>query len=246
MLGDEASAPLWRRIQFALEKDLAEGAFSPGQKLPTEEELAERFDAHRHTIRRAIGRLQEKGLVRAEQGRGIFVQERVIVHALHPRSQLSKTSEKSGRIASRMVVGARNLRSTRPVASGLSLLVGTVVRRVETVRLIDGAPVAVTSHFFPLPRFDGIDRKVRELGSVSLAFRSYGIDRFTHVASRISARTPSQGDARLLQQPLSRPILHVSNISVDEMRKPIQFTQTRFASALVELIVPYGRLNDGG
>ena len=62
----------WRQIAEALGRDLAEARFTEG-RLPTEPELAARFGVNRHTVRRAIGRLADQGLVRVEQGRGTFV-----------------------------------------------------------------------------------------------------------------------------------------------------------------------------
>lgn len=66
-------AKLSDRIVEQLEHMLLEGSFAPGQKLPSERELAERFDVSRPSLREAIQKLETKGLVTRRQGGGTYV-----------------------------------------------------------------------------------------------------------------------------------------------------------------------------
>ena len=75
--GPRANA-LWRQIVTALEADIAAGVTPPGARLPTEAQLAARFDVNRHTVRRALDDLSRRGRVRVEQGRGSFVTQDVL------------------------------------------------------------------------------------------------------------------------------------------------------------------------
>jgi len=234
-----SGGPLWRKVQLELEEDINRGLIQPGQKLPAEDALAIRFGAHRHTIRRAISRLQDKGMVRAEQGRGTFVQEQVVMHRLARHSRLSRTCEQSGMSPVRTVIEAKRVRASRIVAQGLGVLVGTIVQRVDTLRVVDKRPVVVTSHYYALPRFEGIAERIRASGSITTALKEFGVADLTHVSSRISARMPSQRDAKLLCQPVSRPILRMVNASVDQTGRPVQFTEGRFAASLIELTIGY-------
>jgi len=58
---------LWHQIGEILAADIAAGTFAPGARLPTEPELMERFGVSRFTVRQALGHLEQRGLVRAEQ-----------------------------------------------------------------------------------------------------------------------------------------------------------------------------------
>ncbi len=55
--------------------DILKGVYKPGQKLPTENELAEFFKTSRPTISRAMRDIQEKGLIVRHQGQGTFVKQ---------------------------------------------------------------------------------------------------------------------------------------------------------------------------
>src|SRR3546814_18214382 len=76
-LRGRAGGALWRQIAETVEKDIRGQVYEPGQRLPTEAELAERFSVNRHTVRRGIAFLEQEGVLRVEQGRGTFVQERM-------------------------------------------------------------------------------------------------------------------------------------------------------------------------
>lgn len=52
------------------------GRVLPGDKIPSEHELAERFGVSRHTVRQAVGELVSEGWLYREQGRGTFVRDR--------------------------------------------------------------------------------------------------------------------------------------------------------------------------
>lgn len=57
----------------ALTADIKAGKYKPGDKIPSDAELVQRFGVARMTARRAVGVLRERGLVRTEWGRGTFV-----------------------------------------------------------------------------------------------------------------------------------------------------------------------------
>ncbi|ELP0881839.1 TPA: FadR family transcriptional regulator [Klebsiella pneumoniae] len=63
------------RTEAALRQRIEEGAFSAGEKLPTEKQLAVEFGVSRTVIREAIIGLRAEGLLRAKHGVGYFVEE---------------------------------------------------------------------------------------------------------------------------------------------------------------------------
>ncbi len=62
-------------IADELSRKIINKQYKPGEKLPTERELAEQFKATRHSVREALKRLEALGLVKIRQGSGIIVQD---------------------------------------------------------------------------------------------------------------------------------------------------------------------------
>lgn len=64
---------LGRQIAARLEDAIFDGSFAPGERLPTEAQLCERFGVSRTPLREALHHLKHKGLIEAGAGRGMFL-----------------------------------------------------------------------------------------------------------------------------------------------------------------------------
>src|ERR1700745_2651628 len=81
---------LWRQVADGIERGIADGSFAAGEKLPGELEIAETHRVNRHTVRRALAALAERGLVRAERGSGTYVEATRIDYPLRSRTRFSE------------------------------------------------------------------------------------------------------------------------------------------------------------
>lgn len=68
------------RISAQFSEHIQHGSLKPGDKLPTEHEMAKNFGVSRSVIREAIAQLRNEGLVETKQGVGAFVIERTLRH----------------------------------------------------------------------------------------------------------------------------------------------------------------------
>lgn len=64
---------LYEQIVQQIEASIVKGDLKPGDQLPAERELAQRFGVSRTAVREAVKALREKGLVEAYSGRGTFI-----------------------------------------------------------------------------------------------------------------------------------------------------------------------------
>ncbi|ROO61528.1 GntR family transcriptional regulator [Micromonospora sp. Llam0] len=62
-----------QQIAAALRAEIKTGKFAPGEKLPSQNDLVERFSVARETIKAALRRLQDERLIVTRQGSGTFV-----------------------------------------------------------------------------------------------------------------------------------------------------------------------------
>ena len=100
---------IWRQIRQILEREIRERVFKPGDRLPTEAELARRFMVNRHTVRQALAQLEERGLLRTDQGRGTFVQEAVIDYQVSRKTRFSENLSRQNRSADRVLHRAHDV-----------------------------------------------------------------------------------------------------------------------------------------
>ena len=227
---------LWRQIQETLEYDIVSGIYTPGSRLPPENELAVRFGVNRHTLRRAVSELCDRGLVRVFQGRGSFVAEDVVHYKVSRRTRFSEHFRRMRREGHGRVVRAVEAPASATVAKNLGLRRGQQVVVIERIGIVDNRCVSVTAHYFPGKRFQGLLKAYKNAASITKALRQFGIDDYFRQVTRVTARMPSTEDARLLQQPRTQPILMTENINVDTENQIIEYGVGRWASDRVQLV----------
>ncbi|ARP87735.1 phosphonate metabolism transcriptional regulator PhnF [Bordetella genomosp. 9] len=227
---------VWRQIGEALAAEIRSKRYAPGEQLPPEPELAARFSVNRHTIRRAMGELEQHGLVRIEQGRGTFVQEHAIDYAIGKRTRFSENLGSQGMLGHVEVVGSEVLKAA-DIAHHLGLARNAALLRVQLLGKAENRTINVSEHFFEEKRFPGFADKLAGIRSVSKTYRHFGIADYTRKWSRITATLPNEETARLLGQPKTRPILKVEALNIDQDGAPLQYSITRFSGDWVQLMV---------
>lgn len=237
MQGRRSGVAVWRHIADTLAGEIRNRDYAATGKLPSEGELAERFAVNRHTLRQAVGALQTEGLVRVEQGRGMFVQHELLNYALSRRTRFSENLQRQGLLPGKQLLTARSVAAPERVARELKLAKGAAVLMTETVNEADENPVSVAIAYYPAARFDGLLDMLREgLGSSEILKR-LGVEDYVRVESRITTQMPSEETARLLKQPVTRPLLCIESIDADMEGHPIKYGETVFCGDRVQLVV---------
>ncbi|WP_430436601.1 phosphonate metabolism transcriptional regulator PhnF [Oceanibaculum nanhaiense] len=227
---------LWRQIEQAITQDITEGRFQPGDRLPTEKQLAERFRVNRHTLRRAMEALEVHGLVRVEQGRGSFVQEHVLDYALSSRTRFSEIVSGQNRIPGGKLIDSTILPASEEVAAGLEIARDTPCVMLRMVGAADGRPILYGYNYFPAARFPNAASVYAETGSVTKMLRTHGVADYRRKLTRITARMPSEDEAAMLAQPRNRPVLVAEAVDADLDGVPVRYGYVRFASERVQLV----------
>ena len=89
--GGLSDLPRYYQVSNILAKRIADGMYPIGEMLPTEIELCEEFEISRYTVREALRRLSEDGLVRRRQGSGSqVIQDRADAGYVHSMRSLSE------------------------------------------------------------------------------------------------------------------------------------------------------------
>ncbi|SED92524.1 GntR family transcriptional regulator [Ruania alba] len=158
---------LHQKMYQELRSQIDNGSLRDGEQLPTELELAERFDVSRGTARHAVTRLVNEGLVVRTAGRGTFVATRRLTYTARELLGFTEQIRASGRVPSSRVVAVGIIDSEKAAGGGPDLfLSGTKLLSIERVRQANDEPVALERLLLPWPRFAGL--RDLDLASVSI------------------------------------------------------------------------------
>lgn len=227
----------WRQIADVLRADIA--ALRTTGQLATESELAKRFGANRHTVRRAIAALASDGLVRAERGRGTFVNKPDVgrlSYAVGATTRFSQNIDAASREPGGRLIASSVEAASLNMAETLHCRPGDALTRMEMLRVADGAPILVSTHWFVAARVPALVSAYAEIGTLTGALAKVGVGFYRRMTTRVTAESADASDALMLDCPAGAPILQAVSVDCDENARPLQTARTRFAAARIELV----------
>ncbi|GAA1348863.1 GntR family transcriptional regulator [Falsarthrobacter nasiphocae] len=234
--GAEASAPEPKHARVRKEiAELVAAELSPGDALPGERQLEERFGVSRITIRRAIADLCAEGVLVRRHGKGTFVSHGRVKSSLHLAS-FNEDMRAEGISPTTRVVVARAEVPPAAVAEFLRLPAGQPAHHLVRVRLGNGAPVSVDECWMPVeatPSLLGDDLT----GSLYGLLASYGTPVLT-ASQSVWADTVAGETARLLDVPAGSPalvFLRHSFTEADGAPAPIEYSVSTYRADRYQL-----------
>ena len=165
----------WQTISSTLKKEIKSGHFLPGMKLPTEADLARRFEINRHTLRRALLSLKQGGLIASQRGAGVYVLHGKTDYKIGERVRFHQNLLDSGRSPSRewLAITSRNP-DTKEIRA-LKLSKCDEVHIYEGKSFADNVPITLFKSLFPAKRFPDLPEKLKVNQSVTTSLKAGGI-----------------------------------------------------------------------
>jgi GntR family transcriptional regulator, phosphonate transport system regulatory protein len=230
---------LWRRIADELEQDIVGGDYAGGERLPGENDMARRFGVNRHTVRRALAELSERGLVRAERGSGTFVDTTRLAYPITARTRFSEIVGRAGHAPEGRLIAHRSEPASPDVAGRLRLAEGAPVISLEILRSVDGVPMSTATTWVSEALMPDAAKVFARLRSMTKTLAHFGIDDYQRRRTSIKAVLADSVQAARLGLWPGRPLLVVDSIDVTRDGRPVLTSQARMSADRVELVVEY-------
>jgi GntR family transcriptional regulator len=128
---------------------ISDGSLPPGTRLPSEDDLVQEYAVSRTTIRAAIQSLIQRGLVEIRRGKGTFVTHPKITQELTELTGFVEDMQALGRHAEAKVLDQQVVAANQIVARQLAIPQGTLVVRIQRVRLADAIPLSFDETYLP-------------------------------------------------------------------------------------------------
>ena len=148
--------PLHHQVFRDLKSALDADEWRPGDRMPTERELAERYGCSLITVRHALGELVREGRIERTRGRGTFVLQPRIDRDIAGAMSFSEEMQRRGLDPTTRVVTARIEPAGEAVAGSLGISADAPVVYFERVRLGGGQPLLLEQARLPAERFPGL------------------------------------------------------------------------------------------
>lgn len=229
---------LWRQIADRIRASISAGDFDGSGMVPPETVLASQFGVNRHTVRSALAALGQEGIVRAVQGRGTMIERRQRLNfPISKRTRFTAGIGDQARDLQGLLLSSSIEQAGPDVARRLQLESNAPVLRIEGLRKADNRPVSVSTSWFPLPRFKGIDDAYRHTGSITQAFSLCGLSDYVRVSTEITAIHGDLEDVLALELSPGAILLVTTAVNADPEGGLVQYAVTRFPADRVQLTV---------
>jgi GntR family transcriptional regulator len=218
--------PLHHQVYLDLKAALDEREWRPGDRLPTERDLAQRYGCSLITVRRALSELVREQRLERTRGRGTFV--------LHPRidrdfagdQSFSEEMQTRGLDPATRLIAARPESAGEAVAAALGLEPGSPTLYLERLRLADGEPLLLEQVHLPAERFPGLLASDLEHGSLyDLLTERYGV-RVARAREVLEPVLLHAREARLLERRPGTPALLIEGIASTDDGTPVELGRT--------------------
>lgn len=229
--------PLWQSICDTLRADILQGVWHEGARLPTEAELAQRFDVNRHTIRRALQALAQEGLVQSRRGAGVFLRASPVRYPISARTRFRQNLLSAGRTPSRKMLSLTRQAASATDAQALELMAGAPVHVMEAVSFADDQPISLARSCFCATRFPELGAALENFGSVTRALAHMGVADYWRKSTRLTGHNATPVQARHLQLAPGDALILSEAINIDAAGTPLEYGRTYFAGSRVELVL---------
>lgn len=232
----EIPIPLYYQVSQIIKREIESGKYQPGDYIPTEQELRNRFVVSRATIRQAISELIYQGLLERRRTKGTIVAQQHIQATL--KDLVSFTSEIMSRDLplTTQILAFRHIQCPAIVAENLKISQTDMVARMERLRLVEDRPVAIERWYAPLKYFPGLDQSMfgesgLQQSTYYVLLQLYNI-KITQAVDTVSAVDLEERDANLLQQDAGSPVLLRTRISYSADGYPVNYASGLYAIKL--------------
>jgi GntR family transcriptional regulator len=226
------------QIEDWLADAIAAGQLRPGDRLPTEHDLAAWLGVSRMTLRHALGELAQRGLVTKAVGRngGTFVAEAKLEQDLTTLAGFSEQLRRHGKVAGATVLAAAQIPASPAAAAALGLAEGDPVHEVRRIRLADGRPMVIEHSLFPAALFpDLLDCRLD--GSLyELLEERYGL-RPHRARELLEPVVAGVREAEALEVDEGAPLMLVERTAYSMAGQPLEFARDLFRGDRTRVVV---------
>lgn len=150
LIDRNSPVPFYYQLRQILEAEIASGRIDPGDRLPSEAELCDRYGVSRTVVRQTLSDLENESLIVRFKGRGSFVAgpktSELLVQSL---TSLHEDVRARGQDLETRVLRLETEPVSPYVADILKLAPGAKIVLLERLRIVDAVPLQLTTAYLP-------------------------------------------------------------------------------------------------
>lgn len=218
-------SPLYRQIKALMLHSLEAREWGPGDAIPSEAELAIRFNVSQGTVRKAIDEMAAENLLVRRQGKGTFVATHSDPRSFYRFLRLMPDSGNEASTSRSTPLSCSHITANAEHAEVFGITIGAPLIRVQRLLSLDDEPVVLDEILLNAEKFDGLDLETLLSWDESLysLFESRFSIRMIRAEERLRAVAAAEENADLLGVAIGTPLLSVERLAFSYGEKPVEW-----------------------
>ncbi|WP_432409341.1 GntR family transcriptional regulator [Wukongibacter sp. M2B1] len=213
--------------------DIVSGRYKENDKLPSENELADKYKVTRITVRKAYNRLEEMEYLYSKQGKGRYLKGKQLKIDLHLSGSVSfsdKMKDKGYDFYTKNMF-CEEVTYNEKIYNELGIGKSDKVYKIGRLRFVENIPIALHVSYVAKSLFKDIDRVGREITSMFQYYRSRGYSEFNSDESVLSISFPTYYERGIFECSNLIPILIIEGNCIDnKTKKVLEFSKIIYRS----------------
>ncbi len=228
------AVPLYEQLKITLQAQLETQVYAPGERLPAEAELCNKYGVSRVTVRRALDDLVSDGILERKQGKGTFVAQAKFRSRMRPLNSMgggfTDTEYPGDTVKHTRVISKKEYKCNAMEQKALNLSPEDKIQVFQRLMIVDGEPLSIDRSTYPAARFPGLFDQVRDdVSTYRILREQFGIKRMT-ASKELGLAYATEEQAGLLNCPVGAPLFRMFKRVKDENGKPVHLSNLYFVA----------------
>ena len=199
--------------------------YRPGDLLPSERELSERYGLSRTTVRLALSELEQLGLVVRKHGKGTFVTDRSTnLTNLMQTYSFTDQMRSMGRVPETTILEFSEVDADKKLADRMGIRTGDKLFKLKRLRSADGTPMMVEQTYLPVRKFLTLKRNLLESMPLYDIVEEVFKEKIRLAEEEFYASVARPSDAHILDIAESAPVLDLERVTYNLSNEVIEYT----------------------
>ena len=214
MLEQDNSIPLYIQLKNIIKAAIDSEEITVGCKIPSEAELAEKYNVSRITVRGALSELVSEGYLVKKQGKGTYASRQKLSRPIEDALGFTESCRRAGVESTSVVLKKEVIEPDDKLKDLLKLNDRDKVLYIQRLRFAAGEPLMLENNYYSNTKYGFLYDLLRE---------KKGIDTCEALKTIISVTTASQSQAVALQTSIGAPLFVLDTLAADQNEEPVHY-----------------------
>ena len=241
VLDKESPVPLYYQLKEILQAMVDDGELAPGDIVPSERDICERFSISRMTASKAVSALVDEGVFHRERGRGTFVSYPKPTCTSSSLTGFSENIRAAGLDAMTHILAFDEEEASRTIRESLQLPQhDPIVFNILRLRYVEGEPFSLENAWVPKCRFPELSRDLLEGRSLYTLMREHFGMKLSHASQTIEPVFCSDFEAKNLDLDSGTPVLLFRRVAYAEPQTPVEYSKCVYRGKRFKYEISFG------